>query len=68
LRNFQKLSIKNTTKLGNFPLSDDFLEIFLSLRRKCNTFIVENSVTLCENVLFWDLFVSPKFWDHFIFA
>jgi len=29
LRNFQKLSIKNTTKLGNFPLSDDFLSTTL---------------------------------------
>jgi len=31
LRNCQKLSIKNTTKLGNFHLSDDFLEIFCHL-------------------------------------
>ena len=31
LRNFQKLSIKNITKLGNFPLSDDFFRFFCHL-------------------------------------
>ena len=59
------MSIKNTTKLGNFPLSDDFLEFFLSLRRARHCifvnpdFFVDNLDFIFENLDF--IFVNFNF-------